>query len=93
MAFLCSYNLEYGGAKTSAMLALAKQLVADGVPLDGIGFQGHLIVGSTPSATTLAGIFKQFADLNLDVAVEPLLNFYAGTLSYVCARSRNLIFV
>ena len=51
------------------MLALAEQLLADGVPLDGIGFQGHLIVGSTPG--NLATQLTPFTDLGLDVAVSP----------------------
>lgn len=65
-----SYNLEYGGAKTNAMAALAKQLIADSIPLDGIGFQAHLIVGSTPSATNLATQLSLFTSLGLDVAVS-----------------------
>lgn len=54
------------------MVTLAKQLLAEGAPLDGIGFQGHLIVGSTPSASNLATQIKLFADLGLDVAVRQL---------------------
>lgn len=64
------YNLEYNGSKAQGMLALAKQLLADGVPLDGIGFQGHLIVGSVPTA--LQAAIESFASLGLDVAITEL---------------------
>ena len=50
------------------MVTLAKSLIAQGVPLDGIGFQGHLIVGSTPSASSLAANLQQFTALGLEVA-------------------------
>jgi endo-1,4-beta-xylanase len=42
------YNLEYSGSKYNTFYALVKSLVAAGVPIDGVGFQGHLIVGSVP---------------------------------------------
>lgn len=50
------------------MVELAKQLIADGVPLDGIGFQGHLIVGSTPG--NLADQLSLFTALGLEVAAS-----------------------
>lgn len=57
------------------MVALAKQLLADGVPLDGVGLQAHLIVGSTPSASSLATQLSLFTALGLDVAVSRVINF------------------
>ena len=54
---------------------LVKQLVADGVPIDGVGFQAHMIVGSMP--TDIGTRLKAFTDLGLDVAVSVLtLAFY-----------------
>lgn len=52
------------------MVNLVRRLKAAGVPIDGIGVQAHLIVGSVPGsfATNLA----QFAALGVDVAITEL---------------------
>lgn len=34
-----------------------------GAPIDGVGFQGHLIVGSTPSRSQLATALRRFTAL------------------------------
>ncbi|KAI9158985.1 glycosyl hydrolase family 10 [Paramyrothecium foliicola] len=66
------YNLEYGGAKTDAAVRLAGRLVEAGAPIDGVGLQAHLIVGSTPSRASLAGVLRRFEALGLDVAYTEL---------------------
>lgn len=43
-----------------------------GAPLDGVGFQGHLIVGSTPGRDALATALRRFADLGVEVAYTEL---------------------
>ena len=48
------YNIESTGAKATAMLNLVKQLQAEGAPIDGVGFQAHLIVGSVRGAARRA---------------------------------------
>lgn len=68
--YINDYNIEGTGAKSSGMLALAKSLLAKGVPLDGIGMQAHLIVGAIPS--TIQQNIQQFAALGLDVAITEL---------------------
>lgn len=68
--YINDYNTDGTGAKSDGMYNLAKSLLAQGVPLDGIGFQGHLIVGSVPS--TVQANLQRFADLGLDVAVTEL---------------------
>jgi endo-1,4-beta-xylanase len=40
--FYNDFNLEFFGPKSDAAFALVKQLLAQGVPIDGVGFQGHL---------------------------------------------------
>lgn len=52
------------------MVNLVKQLQADGVPIDGIGIQGHLIVGEVP--TTLQANLEQFVALGVEVAITEL---------------------
>ncbi|WP_405730403.1 endo-1,4-beta-xylanase [Streptomyces sp. NBC_01537] len=68
--YINDYNTDGTGSKSDGMYNLAKSLLAQGVPLDGIGFQGHLIVGSVP--TTVQTNLQRFADLGLDVAVTEL---------------------
>ena len=52
------------------MLNLAQQLLSDGVPLDGIGFQCHFIVGEVP--TSFQSVLEQFTALGLEVAITEL---------------------
>ncbi|KAL1722387.1 glycoside hydrolase family 10 protein [Schizophyllum commune] len=70
--YINDYNVEYPGAKSSALVALAKSLVSAGVPLQGIGFQGHFILGQTPSTATLISQFEQYTSLGLEVAITEL---------------------
>lgn len=65
------YNIE-SGAKMNAALAIVKQIKDAGVKIDGVGIQGHYILGSTPSETALAGTLKKFADLGVEVAFTEL---------------------
>src|SRR3712207_1978102 len=53
-----------------AMYTMVKAFKAQGVPIDGVGLQAHLIVGQVPS--TLQQNIKRFADLGVDVAITEL---------------------
>ncbi|WP_194397743.1 endo-1,4-beta-xylanase [Microbacterium atlanticum] len=66
--FLNDYNAEGINEKTDAYYALAQRLLADGVPLDGFGAQGHLslLYGFD---TSLQANFERFAALGLKVAI------------------------
>ncbi|KAK3302853.1 endo-1,4-beta-xylanase-like protein [Chaetomium strumarium] len=66
------YNLEYNGAKTDRAVELVKIVQAAGAPIDGVGFQGHLIVGSTPSRSNLAAALRRFTALGVEVAYTEL---------------------
>ncbi|KAJ3457299.1 hypothetical protein MRS44_014440 [Fusarium solani] len=66
------YNLEGNGAKTERALELVKIIQDAGAPIDGVGFQGHLIVGQTPSRANLATVLKRFTALNVEVAYTEL---------------------
>ncbi|CAE6484024.1 unnamed protein product [Rhizoctonia solani] len=68
--YLNDYNTDWRGSKSDAYYNLAKSLLAQGVPLDGIGFQGHLIVNSFER--TVQENFKRFADLGLEIAITEL---------------------
>ena len=62
------YNLESIGAKSDAALALVQSLRRQGVPIDGVGFQGHLDI-QYPYPDTLGDNLKRFAALGVDVAI------------------------
>ncbi|GAA4892916.1 endo-1,4-beta-xylanase [Streptomyces coeruleoprunus] len=68
--YLNDYNVEGINAKSDAMYNLVRSLKAQGVPIDGVGLQAHLIVGQVPS--TLRANIQRFADLGVDVAVTEL---------------------
>ncbi|KAK4096394.1 carbohydrate-binding module family 1 protein [Parathielavia hyrcaniae] len=66
------YNLEYNGAKTDRAVELVQLVKAAGAPIDGVGFQGHLIVGSTPGRSNLATTLRRFTALGVEVAYTEL---------------------
>ncbi|WP_328749752.1 endo-1,4-beta-xylanase [Streptomyces sp. NBC_00285] len=68
--YINDYNVEGVNAKSTALYNLVKSLKAQGVPIDGVGLQAHLIVGQVPS--TLQQNIQRFADLGVDVAVTEL---------------------
>ncbi|SDP41182.1 endo-1,4-beta-xylanase [Streptomyces sp. cf386] len=68
--YINDYNIEADNAKSDALYNLAKQLLAQGVPLHGIGFQSHFVVGGLPSS--MKGNLKRFSDLGLEVSLTEL---------------------
>lgn len=68
LLFLNDYNAEGINNKTNAYYALAQELLADGVPLHGMGSQGHLSL-QYGFDDTIQENFERFAALGLKVAV------------------------
>ncbi|WP_327287597.1 endo-1,4-beta-xylanase [Streptomyces sp. NBC_01198] len=68
--YINDYNIEGQNAKSNALYNLAKSLLSQGVPLGGIGFESHFIVGQVPS--DFQANMQRFAALGLDVAVTEL---------------------
>ncbi|KAI5777755.1 beta-1,4-endoxylanase [Geopyxis carbonaria] len=68
--YINDYNIDGTGAKSTAMAKLVTRLLAEGVPVDGIGVQAHLISGSVPS--TMQANWAAFAALGVDVAITEL---------------------
>jgi len=72
------YSIEFAGAKTNAAYALVKNLTAAGILIDGVGLQGHFIIGQTPSASSFNTVMQGFTNLintagnNITVAVTEL---------------------
>ena len=68
LLFLNDYNAEGINNKTNAYYALVQELLADGVPIDGMGSQGHLSL-QYGFDDTIQENFERFAALGLKVAV------------------------
>jgi endo-1,4-beta-xylanase len=68
--YLNDYNIEATGPKSNAMYSLIQSLKAAGVPIDGVGFESHFILGQVPS--TMQANMARFAALGVDVAVTEL---------------------
>ncbi len=68
--YLNDYNIEGTGAKSNAMYSLVQSLIAQGVPINGVGFESHFILGQVPS--TMQANMARFAALGIDVAVTEL---------------------
>ncbi|ROW13163.1 hypothetical protein VPNG_04870 [Cytospora leucostoma] len=66
------YNIEYSGTKATAAVSLIKLVQAAGAKIDGVGLQGHFIVGSTPSASTLTSQLNTYVALGLEAAFTEL---------------------
>lgn len=64
------FNIEGTGSKSTAMANLVRSLQNQGVPIDGIGVQAHLIVGQVPS--TLQQNLQNFVNLGVEVAITEL---------------------
>lgn len=64
------YGIEGINAKSDAMYNVVKGYLADGIPVDGVGFQSHFGLGQVPS--TLQQNLQRFADLGVDVAITEL---------------------
>ena len=69
--------LETLPAKAQAFADLVTRLVADKVPIDGIGLQTHLLAG-VPDPVAFRALVRRFADLGLDVAITEM-DLPAGT--------------
>lgn len=70
--YLNEYNAEGLGAKSNGVYALAQQLVAAGVPIDGIGMQMHVTDTFYPSAGDLGANMRRIGDLGLDVDITEM---------------------
>lgn len=68
--YINDYNIESVNNKSMALLDIAKNLLGQGAPLHGIGFESHFIGGQTPD--DIAESMKMFTDIGLDVAITEL---------------------
>jgi endo-1,4-beta-xylanase len=68
--YLNDFNIEGSGTKANAMFTLVQSLLAQGVPINGVGFESHFILGQIPAS--LQSNMARFAALGLDVAITEL---------------------
>lgn len=67
------FNADQANKRSAAVLSLAKDFVARGVPLNGIGMQMHLgMAGPVPSQAERVEVMNRYADLGLRVAITEL---------------------
>ncbi|WP_203910491.1 endo-1,4-beta-xylanase [Rhizocola hellebori] len=69
--YLNEYGIEMDSAKARSLYELVRGLRALGVPIDGVGFQTHQMLGAE-RLSGLSNVMRQFADLGLDVAITEL---------------------
>jgi len=67
LLFYNDYNLEFTGAKSDAVYGFVQQLRSQHVPLDGVGFQGHL--DTQYGFPDLQNNLQRFSALGLKVAL------------------------
>lgn len=65
------YDIAYGDAKTDATFELMEQLIANDVPIDGIGFQMHIGADFT-AFDKVQSTFERFANLGLDIYITEM---------------------
>lgn len=69
--YINDYNTDGLGAKSDGMYSLVQSLLAQGVPIDGVGFQAHLAT-QYGFPNQMQQNLQRFANLGLDVAVTEL---------------------
>ncbi|KAH8899027.1 hypothetical protein GQ53DRAFT_677823 [Thozetella sp. PMI_491] len=66
------FNIEQAGAKATKALEVVKLVQDAGARIDGVGLQGHFIVGSTPTKDALVSQLNAFTALGVEVAYTEL---------------------
>lgn len=69
--YINDYSLLSDPAKRDIMYELVKELLAEDIPVDGIGMQGHINIES-PSISTMERTLEKFASLGVDLQITEL---------------------
>lgn len=70
--FYNDFALLIDSEKTDAVFAMLQSMIADGVPVHGIGFQSHLSTETRIAPERMRQVFSRFAALGLEVQVTEL---------------------
>jgi endo-1,4-beta-xylanase len=77
--FINDFNVEAAGAKQDGYYKLIQDLLAEGVPIHGVGLQCHISV-SWPTVADLRNAIRRFAALGLEVQITELdMSIYANS--------------
>jgi endo-1,4-beta-xylanase len=68
--YLNDFNIEDVNAKSNAMLSLVTSLKQQGVPIDGVGFEAHFVLGGIPSR--LQENIQRFVNAGVSVWITEL---------------------
>ncbi|KAK1723178.1 hypothetical protein CaCOL14_001083 [Colletotrichum acutatum] len=66
------YNLESVGPKSEGAKRIVKLLQDDGIKVDGIGMQAHLVADRAPSLDQQVEVIRSYAELGVEVALTEL---------------------
>jgi endo-1,4-beta-xylanase len=91
LLFYNDYGAEGLNTKSNRVYDLIKGLLADGVPIDGVGLQMHITANSRPSDASIAANMRRLADLGLLVNISEMdvkINSVPGTLDTKLAAQR-----
>jgi endo-1,4-beta-xylanase len=72
LLFYNDYNIEEPGPKFDAVLSMVQQFVNSGVPIDGVGFEMHVLTTYYPDATQLAQNMQALGALGLQVHITEM---------------------
>lgn len=71
--YINEYGLESNGERWGTFLALVKKLKVQGVPIDGVGFQGHVYdSGDIINPVTLRSHIRELAELGLTSRISEM---------------------
>jgi endo-1,4-beta-xylanase len=70
--WLNEYGTDWVPGKHAALLALVTDLVADGVPIHGVGLQTHRLSPTGPTPAVFEQQLRDFANLGLEIAITEL---------------------
>jgi endo-1,4-beta-xylanase len=72
LLFYNDYGGEGAGAKSDRIYELVRSLIADGVPIDGVGLQMHVSANGRPSDGAIAANMGRLAGLGLRVHISEM---------------------
>jgi endo-1,4-beta-xylanase len=72
LLFYNDYSGEGVGAKSDRIYDLVRSLLAQGVPIDGVGLQMHVSATGAPADTSIAANMRRLADLGLLVNISEM---------------------
>ena len=86
--FLNDWGSDSINKRSNKLFEIVKDLIAKGVPIDGVGFQMHLGLGNCKTSNTVPEMssimenFKRFSDLGLEIHITEMdiqINYGKGT--------------